>query len=321
MMNLEFLWTSERAEHRRMAFQHASNTMRNHFFYEEDDDKKARPIAYHVFDYGEKKPGNWQGLGNRSAWARGQGWAIYGFAVSSIYAKKYPKDAQNNIAYDAFVEKLYQSLEYYLVDDKVPLWDFFADRDTAYDIASNTRSDTTRFHNMFSLCIDHLPEHITPYSGFNPIAFPDDIISKNGLGFLSDKKNRYGGKILQKNEVVSCGRKPYMTQGRELPRDTSAAALYAGALYRMADFVIEDTKRSKKYESLADSVMAELSERYRTDTKKDIGYKLGFVLDSATGNLPRGTEIDTGIVYGDYFFIEANIYKLKLLAKRSKSKR
>ena len=55
-----------------------------------------------------------------------------------------------------------------------------------------------------------------------------------------------------------------------------------------------------------------LTKEYRTDVKKEVSYDLGFVLNSATGHLPEGSEVDTPIVYGDYYFIEANLNKLAL---------
>ncbi|WP_016954238.1 hypothetical protein [Catenovulum agarivorans] len=189
MMNIEHLMKSDNPTIRKMGFSHAHQTSLNHFHFEDDDTNKERPIAYHVYNYDKGQFGNWQGLGNVSAWARGQAWALYGF--------------------------------------------------------------------------------------------------------------------------VACGTKPYYLNDRLVPKDTSAAALYASALYRWVGFT-ENKQKAQQYEAYADQIMASLTTEYRTDLTKTKSYQLGFVLNSATGHMPRGSEVDTPIVYGDYYFIEANLHKLKL---------
>ncbi|GAA5089467.1 glycoside hydrolase family 88 protein [Chryseobacterium ginsengisoli] len=119
MMNLEMLnWASQNGGNKKLseiAVAHANTTMKNHF----------RPdySSYHVIDYdvntGEvlgKK--TFQGYSDSSAWARGQGWALYGFTMMYRFTKdeKYLIQAQhiaNFILNNPTLPK-----------DKIPYWDF-----------------------------------------------------------------------------------------------------------------------------------------------------------------------------------------------------
>ncbi len=62
--------------------------------------------------------------------------------------------------------------------------------------------------------------------------------------------------------------------------------------------------------------MLELTENYLTSKNKAIDYQLGFILAEATGNLPNASEINTSIVYADFYFLEANMRKLALAKKK-----
>jgi lantibiotic modifying enzyme len=119
MMNLEMLnWASQNGSNKKLgeiAVAHANTTMRNHF----------RPdySSYHVIDYdvntgqvlGKK---TFQGYSDSSAWARGQGWALYGYTMMYRFTKdeKYLNQAQH-IA--NFI--LNNST---LPEDKILYWDF-----------------------------------------------------------------------------------------------------------------------------------------------------------------------------------------------------
>lgn len=89
------------------------------------------------------------------------------------------------------------------------------------------------------------------------------------------------------------------------PRDASAAAITASALYELSTFVAVN---SEYYKEAADQILASLYHNYRSD----IGDNLGFLLDHSTGNHPGGYEIDTPITYADYYFIEAALRKQEL---------
>ena len=121
----------------------------------------------------------------------------------------------------------------------------------------------------------------------------------------------YNEPFIQGDDVLPCGSKPYKNTATHIPRDTSAAALYASALYRLAKFT-ENTQLRAKAITLADKIMADLTENYLTSKHKAKDYQLGFALAQATGNLPNASEIDTSIVYADFYFVEANILKLEL---------
>ncbi|MDP4210064.1 MAG: glycoside hydrolase family 88 protein [Bacteroidota bacterium] len=121
MMNLEMLFAATRlsgdSSFYKIAVSHANNTMRNHF--------RSDFSSYHVVDYDtvsgkERKQMTFQGYSDASAWARGQGWALYGFTMCyrETHNPLYLKHAEN-IA--AFILK-----NPTMPADKVPYWDFNA---------------------------------------------------------------------------------------------------------------------------------------------------------------------------------------------------
>ncbi len=121
MMNLELLMKatqfSQDSTYWKIAVSHADQTMKHQF----RDDWSC----YHVVDY-QKETGEVrsrvtaQGYADESAWARGQAWAIYGYAVMYRYTKD-PKYLQmtENIHNFIFNHKN-------LPEDLVPYWDFDA---------------------------------------------------------------------------------------------------------------------------------------------------------------------------------------------------
>ena len=119
MMNLELLLEAARLTGadslRDMAITHARTTMKNHF----------RPDAtcFHVVDYdpetGEVRlKCTHQGYADDSAWARGQGWALYGFTM--MYEKTGEK------AFLSHAETVARMLLKRLPADGIPFWDFDA---------------------------------------------------------------------------------------------------------------------------------------------------------------------------------------------------
>lgn len=84
------------------------------------------------------------------------------------------------------------------------------------------------------------------------------------------------------------------------PRDSSAAAIYASALLELQGYVSEEKKDT--YISVAQHILAQLS----SDTYlKKATLESPFLLKHATGNLPSNSEIDTSIIYADYYYVEA----------------
>ncbi|TGV04202.1 glycoside hydrolase family 88 protein [Flavivirga rizhaonensis] len=86
------------------------------------------------------------------------------------------------------------------------------------------------------------------------------------------------------------------------PRDASAAAITASALYELMEY----SQNKMEYLKFADTIMKSLSsEAYLNKT----GSNAGFLLDHSTGNMPRNSEIDVPINYADYYFLEALLRK------------
>lgn len=121
MMNLELLeWASKNSDSTKyslIATSHADTSMKNHF----RDDYSS----YHLVDYdpetGEVRlKQTVQGYANESSWARGQGWALYGYTVMYRETQdvKYLKQAEN---IGNFIMNHPN-----LPEDKVPYWDFDA---------------------------------------------------------------------------------------------------------------------------------------------------------------------------------------------------
>ncbi|ASK32031.1 glucuronyl hydrolase [Chryseobacterium sp. T16E-39] len=119
MMNLEMLmWAAKNGgsiKTEEVAIAHANTTIKNHF----------RPdySSYHVIDY-DVKTGEvlgkktFQGYSDSSAWARGQGWALYGYTMMYRFTKnqKY-LDQARHIAKFILDNPA-------LPEDKIPYWDF-----------------------------------------------------------------------------------------------------------------------------------------------------------------------------------------------------
>ena len=121
MMNLELLFAATRltgdSSYYKIAVSHANTTMKNHF----------RPdySSYHVVDYDTVtgkvvKRNTHQGYADESAWARGQGWALYGYTMCYRETK--------NIAYLRQAENVAKFILHHpnLPADKIPYWDFNA---------------------------------------------------------------------------------------------------------------------------------------------------------------------------------------------------
>ncbi len=121
MMNLELLlWAAKEsgdAQYRDIAVSHADVTLRNHF----------RPDAscYHVVDYDPttgavRKRQTHQGAADESTWARGQGWAVYGYTFMFRETGKL-----------AYLDQARRVADFLIAHprlpaDKVPYWDFDA---------------------------------------------------------------------------------------------------------------------------------------------------------------------------------------------------
>lgn len=81
------------------------------------------------------------------------------------------------------------------------------------------------------------------------------------------------------------------------PRDASAAAVIASALYELSGYV----NNGKDYRKKADKICASLAKNYRSP----IGENKGFILIHSTGSKPSNSEVDAPLSYSDYYFLEA----------------
>ncbi len=82
------------------------------------------------------------------------------------------------------------------------------------------------------------------------------------------------------------------------PRDASAAAVTASALYELAQF-LPDKKTS--YIQSADYILVSLKKNYLSVS----GQNKGFLLGHSTGSFPQHSEVDVPINYADYYYLEA----------------
>lgn len=92
------------------------------------------------------------------------------------------------------------------------------------------------------------------------------------------------------------------------PRDASAAAITASALYELSTYV--DGELKDEYQSVANTIVDTLS---TTPYLAEVGTNEGFLLKHSTGHLPANSEIDVPINYADYYFLEALLRKTTIL--------
>ncbi|WP_339651475.1 glycoside hydrolase family 88 protein [uncultured Maribacter sp.] len=88
----------------------------------------------------------------------------------------------------------------------------------------------------------------------------------------------------------------------QTPRDASAAAITASALYELSTYVKGDL--ILVYKNEATSIVETLS---KEPYLAEVGTNEGFLLKHSTGHLPNDSEIDVPINYADYYFLEALI--------------
>jgi rhamnogalacturonyl hydrolase YesR len=119
MINLELLFEASiitgDSTYYKIAVNHANTTLKNHF--------RPNNSVYHVIDFnssnGEVRLKNThQGLNDNSTWARGQAWAIYGFAMAYRYTKN-----------QKYLDQAIATAKFYLEHKNLPkdgiaYWDF-----------------------------------------------------------------------------------------------------------------------------------------------------------------------------------------------------
>jgi unsaturated chondroitin disaccharide hydrolase len=121
MMNMELLmWATKvsgDSSYAKIAISHANTTMRNHF---RPDYSSFHLVNYNPETGGINKKQTVQGYADSSAWARGQGWGLYGFTMMyrETKDKRYLNQAKNIAGFILNHPNL--------PADKVPYWDFNA---------------------------------------------------------------------------------------------------------------------------------------------------------------------------------------------------
>lgn len=84
------------------------------------------------------------------------------------------------------------------------------------------------------------------------------------------------------------------------PRDSSAAAIAASGLLELSALTPAKAEK-KEFRKAAENILGSLcSQAYLAE-----GTKLSSLLQHATGHKPKESEVDIGIIYGDYYFMEA----------------
>lgn len=92
------------------------------------------------------------------------------------------------------------------------------------------------------------------------------------------------------------------------PRDASAAAIAASALYELSTY----STNGKVYKKTADKILNSLYNHYQP--KPDGAY--GFLLLHSTGHKPASSEIDVPIIYADYYYLEALLRQKRIAGKK-----
>ncbi|MFS4467461.1 glucuronyl hydrolase [Maribacter sp. 2210JD10-5] len=98
----------------------------------------------------------------------------------------------------------------------------------------------------------------------------------------------------------------------DIPRDASAAAITASALYELSTYT--DKNKSISYIGFADELLQSLSS---DDYLAEVGKNNNFILKHSVGSIPHGAEIDKPLIYADYYFLEALLRKQKLMQNKS----
>ncbi len=90
------------------------------------------------------------------------------------------------------------------------------------------------------------------------------------------------------------------------PRDVSAAAIMASALYELCTY----SEKGAYYKETADRIMESLETTYASAP----GENYGFILGHSVGARPMDSEVDVPLNYADYYYLEALVRKIDLEA-------
>ncbi|MCK5136784.1 MAG: glycoside hydrolase family 88 protein [Bacteroidales bacterium] len=92
---------------------------------------------------------------------------------------------------------------------------------------------------------------------------------------------------------------------QDIPRDVSAAAIMASALYELSTYCPDE---KDQYVETADQILNALSNGYTFSGEQ----AYPFLLEHSTGSFPYDSEVDVPIIYADYYYLEALLRKTKL---------
>jgi uncharacterized protein YyaL (SSP411 family) len=90
----------------------------------------------------------------------------------------------------------------------------------------------------------------------------------------------------------------------EEPRDVSAAAIMASALYELCTY----SNKGDIYYHQANKIMQSLGSTYASEP----GENYGFILDHSVGAKPMDSEVDVPLNYADYYYLEARVRRMNL---------
>lgn len=93
------------------------------------------------------------------------------------------------------------------------------------------------------------------------------------------------------------------------PRDVSAAAILASALFELSTYAVNNNNYLQK----ANQIIANLSTKY---TAK-LGTYRGFILTQSTGSKPGNFEVNAPLSYADYYYLEAMVRSNRLKNKQA----
>lgn len=93
------------------------------------------------------------------------------------------------------------------------------------------------------------------------------------------------------------------------PRDASAAAIIASALYEISTLPVDN---AVSYKNFADKIMYSLSTPAYT---AKLGTNGNFILEHCVGSKPHNAEVDKPLNYADYYYLEAMYRKMNIEKK------
>lgn len=133
---------------------------------------------------------------------------------------------------------------------------------------------------------------------------------ETGLEKFLDQAHKIADYILNHPELPD-DKVPYWdfdVPNKEIePRDASAAAIICSALYELSLYCEDNQKQY--YQNQADMILRSLS---APEYRAEVGSNNYYLLKHSTGDYPKDSEIDVPIVYADYYFLEANLRRLKI---------